>query len=111
MGISGVKEKEYQKYGIVNVIWFDENYDSKENIEYSKELEVYKNLKIKCFKTVEEGIEYIKKIEFEETSIILSSRLYSDFITNFKNNLEEFKVIPKIIIFTRHRAEFLKYNK
>ena len=52
MGISGVKEKEYQKYGIVNVIWFDENYDSKENIEYSKELEVYKNLKIKCFKTV-----------------------------------------------------------
>ena len=111
MGISGVKEKEYQKYGIVNVIWFDENYDSRENIEYSKELEVYKNLKIKCFKTVEEGIEYIKKIEFEETSIILSSRLYSDFITNFKNNLEEFKVIPKIIIFTRHRAEFLKYNK
>ena len=40
---------------IMNVIWFDENYDNEENTGYINELKEYHNLKIKCFKDIEEG--------------------------------------------------------
>ena len=38
----------------INIIWLDENYDNKENIKYLNELKEYHNLKIKCFKDIEE---------------------------------------------------------
>ena len=45
----------------INIIWFDENYDNKENIEYLNELKEYHNLTSTCFKEIEKGIEFIKK--------------------------------------------------
>ena len=95
----------------INIIWFDENYDNKENIKYLNELKEYHNLTITCFKEIEEGIKFIKKIKFVETNIIISGRLYRKFINKFKKKLKEIYIIPKIIIFTKDEKEFLKNNK
>ena len=94
----------------MNVIWFDENYDNEENTGYINELKEYHNLKIKCFKDIEEGMNYIKTIEFVETNIIISGRLYGKFISKFKEELKDIYIIPKIIIFTKNKDTFLKNN-
>ena len=51
-----------------------------------------------------------KKISFKEVFVIVSGRLYKDFIINFMNILTVIKVIPKIIIFTGSKEEFLEAN-
>ena len=56
----------------INVIWIDENYENEENTLNINELGEYNQLKIKCFKEVDTGMEYIKQIQFEETNIIIS---------------------------------------
>ena len=96
---------------IINIIWLEKNYDNEENISYLKQLEKNKNLKVKCFKEVDEGIKYIKTIKFKETIIIISGWFYSEFIIKFQNDLKFFDVTPKITIFIRNKDEFLNYNK
>ena len=90
---------------IINVIWIDENYDNEENTVYLNELREYHNLKIK-----DEGMKYIKSIEFEETNIIITGKLYTNFIQKFKEELKDIYIIPKIIIFTKNINDFLKNN-
>jgi len=62
------------------VIWIDENIDSEENIEYSKELDSLDSINFKTFKEINEAINYLKLIQFEETKVIINGRLYSEFI-------------------------------
>ena len=95
---------------IINVIWIDENYDNEENTVYLNELREYHNFKIKCFKEIDEGMKYIKSIEFEETNIIITGKLYTNFIQKFKEELKDIYIIPKIIIFTKNINDFLKNN-
>ena len=96
---------------ISNIIWIDSNVDNEENRGYLKDLQSYNYFKIKCFKNIDEAINIIKKIEFEETYIILSGRLYIKFIEKFKENLKDVYIIPKIIIFTENKDKFIEYNK
>ena len=96
---------------ISNIIWIDQNVDNEENNGYLKELQNYNYFKIKCFKNIDEAINEIKKIEFEETYIILSGKLYITFIEKFKENLKDMYIIPKIIIFTGNKEKFIEYNK
>ena len=96
---------------ISNIIWIDPNADNEENRGYLKDLQSYNYFKIKCFQNVYEAIDIIKRIEFEETYIILSGRLYIKFIEKFKENLKDIYIIPKIIIFTGNKEKFIEYNK
>jgi len=93
----------------INVIWIDENYENEENNLNINELGEYNQLKIKCFKEVDTGMEYIKQIQFEETNIIISGELYIQFIKKFIDNLKDIYIIPKIIIFTKN-VDRLKNN-
>ena len=94
-----------------NIIWIDTNIENEENTMYLKELELFGNFRINCFKFVEPAIEKIKKINFELTFIIVSGKLYKDFIEKFKNNLNDIYVIPRIIIFTSNKEKFEENNK
>ena len=94
----------------LNLIWIDVNYDNKENTSYLKEFNKIKTLKIKCFKDNDEAIKYIKAIKFEETNIIISGSLYTQFIENFKENITDIYIIPKIVVFTKNKEDFIKYN-
>jgi len=98
------------EYNPENVIWIDPNVDNDENTGYVKELNSL-GYDVKCYKTVDDGMEKVKSIKFEDTKIIISGKLYIQFIKLFIDNLNEIYVIPKIIIFTRNKKLFIKSNK
>ena len=98
------------EYNPENVIWIDENVDNAENTRYRKDLNSY-GYNVQCFKSVDEGFKLVESIKFESTKIIISGRLYIQFIKKFIDNLNSLYVIPKIIIFTREKELFLKSNK
>ena len=94
-----------------NVIWIDSNIDNAENSKYRKELESFGYLKLICFKDTNEAIDYLKTIQFIETKIIISGKLYIEFIKLFIEYLRNINVIPKIIIFTNKKELFIENNK
>ena len=95
---------------MLNLIWIDPNLDTPENQEYAKQLIAINSLKFKSFKTVDEAITYMMDIKFEETQILVTGRLYVELVENFKQNIKEMCITPKIIVFTRNANNFLKYN-
>ena len=96
---------------ITNVIWIDPNIDNEENTNYLNNLETIENIKITCFKDIDNALIFIKKIKFSETIIILSGKFYTEFIQKFEENLNYIFVVPKMIIFTSNKEKFLEYNK
>ena len=82
------------------IIWIDENIDNEENIIYFKELESIGLLNVRLFKQIDKAINHMKYIEFQETKVIISGRLYYEFVKKFKENIIDMCVAPKIIIFT-----------
>ena len=96
---------------ISNIIWIDSIVDNEENSRYLEELKAYFFFKIKYFKNVNDAINKIKKIKFEETNIIVSGRLYIEFIEKFKENLKDIYIIPRIIIFTLNKEKLIENNK
>ena len=93
------------------IIWLDQKVNNEENKKFVKELEElgYKNMKL--FKKVNEAIEYMKSIQFEETKIIVNERLFSEFINIFKINIKDIFIAPKIIIYTSKKESFFECNK
>ena len=93
------------------IIWIDTKVNSDENKKIQNEFKKYDSLKLECFDNVEKGIEFIKKIKFQKTIIILSGRLYPDFHVLFKQVAENLLIIPKIIIFTGDAKKYEPENK
>ena len=91
------------------IIWIDPNVDGDdENKSYFKEL--YNNFtshKIYRIKTVKEGINQINKILFEETIIIVSGKLFKEFIVEFRKNINNLCFVPNIIVFTANKNQLL----
>ena len=93
-----------------HIIWVDSNVDGEENTSYIEELKSLGYYRITCFKDINEAIEYIKTIEFEETIIIVSGSLYIHFIEAFKSNINDIFVIPQIIIFGANKEKLFQNN-
>ena len=96
---------------MLKIIWVDLEVYNAENLVYVKELEKLGYNQMRLFEKVTDSIYYLKSILFEETKIIVSGRLFSEFINSFKANLKDICFIPKIIIFTRIEKRFLGYNQ
>ena len=92
------------------VIWVDPLINNEENRKYLKYLKNFDYLKVKDFKEVKYAIDEIKKIYFEETVIILSGKLYFEFIKQFKENLKDIYIIPTILVFTNKLDKFFEKN-
>jgi len=59
------------------VIWIDQKIDVGENIYFSKELQSKNFSIVKLCKEIDEAIKYMKEnIEFKETKVILSGKLF-----------------------------------
>ena len=93
------------------MIWIDANIDNKENIAYVKELNSIGSIRLRLSKDVDKAIKYLKNIDFHETKVIVSGRLYPEFVKKFKENIIDICVAPKIIVFTGNKQKFLEYNK
>ena len=63
-----------------NVIWIDPEIDNFENSSYANELKSFSFIIFNCYKDIDEGLDYIKTIKFKETKIILSGKIYHNFI-------------------------------
>ena len=96
---------------IVNVVWVDPNVDNEENTTYLNDLKTIENTRISCFKNVNDALIFIKTLKFCETKIIISGKLYSNFIEKFEENLTDIYIIPKIVIFTSDIEKFINNNK
>ena len=93
------------------VIWIDENIDNEENLKYIKDIISNNSLNVKACKNINDAMKCIKNLKFQETKVIVSGRLYSEFIKVFKLNLNKIFVVPKIIVFTGNKEKFIEYNK
>ena len=94
------------------VIWIDQNVDNYINSIYAKDLRAMNSIQfLRLYKNTEDAITNLKKIKFDETIIIVSGRLYSEFVGKFKENLLGIYTIPKIIVFTSTKTHFLEFNK
>ena len=100
-----------EEQDLKHLIWIDPNIDNDENQGYVKSMKELRFSNIQCFKTTDEGINYIKTIQFESSKIILSGRLYIEFIEKFKENNKNLFLIPKIAVFTGNKNKFLDNNK
>ena len=107
MGNKTINENQNLKH----LIWIDPYIENEENQSYYKSMKELGFSNIKCFKTTDEGINYIKTIKFESSKIILSGRLYIEFIKKFKENIKNLCLIPKIAVFTGNKNKFLEHNK
>ena len=94
-----------------NVIWIDEDLDNEKNKKYAEELNSFGSLIVRLFKNLDKAIGHLKYIEFQETKVIVSGKLYPEFVKKFKENIIDMCVAPKIIIFTRNKQTFVKSNK
>ena len=83
-----------------NILWLDRYSDGDEITEYVSQLKSLGYSNIKCSKTINDSINYLKGIKFVDTIIIVSGSLYFPFIKEFKNHMNDIYIIPKIIIFT-----------
>ena len=82
----------------INIIWIDAKVENEENTSYLKSLEGIANTKISCYKNIDDAVVFIKRLKFSETNIIISGRLYADFIQRLKDILGDIFIIPKIIV-------------
>ena len=86
------------------LIWLDKNYDkSKENKEYKNEFRSIGNIELECFDDLNKGIDFIKKIRFRKTIIIVSGSFYPKFNNLFQKIVDDIYIIPKIIVFTKSK--------
>jgi len=94
-----------------NIIWIDTNINGTETKIYVKQLKDkgYKNVKL--YKNVNDAIYEMKLIKFEETFIIVSGKLYPEFVKCFKENVTFMHIVPKIIVFAFNKEKFFEYNK
>jgi len=86
------------------IIWLDPNIYGEENKSYYEELTTFKALIIRV-KTVEEAMNEIYKIIFQDVFIIVSGALIPQFYNEFKANLNRISIIPKIVIFTSNAKD------
>ena len=99
------------KKDIPNLIWIDKNVNNEENMSYKNYIIKEFKYNIFTFTSATQAIENLKKIEFFKTFIICSGKKYINFIKLFKENINEFMICPKIIIFTRNKNDYLERNK
>ena len=95
---------------MLNVIWIDREINNQVNQRYVKDLVELGYKRLRLFDRVSDAIDYMKSILFEETKIIVSGKLFCEFINVFKENIRGMCFAPKIIVFTANKKNFLEYN-
>ena len=105
------QDNKKEEENIPLLIWIDKNSSNKENKGYKKKLKDELKIEIKSFKSVSDAIKYLKKIKFRKTFIICSGRAYLKYIKKFREQINEFMICPKTIIFTSDAIGYLNRNE
>ena len=109
--------KENHKYINGFIIWVDNKINNKENtshLKYIQEHELYKayNLMIIPFENLEVAFDFIlSQINFKLLFIIISGRLYSDYLDLLNQKKNSIKCVPICTIFTSNKIKETLINK
>ena len=95
---------------LTNLIFISSEENKNQINKFIEELESSKFYNINFYNLIEESINKIKTIRFEETIIIISGNLYIKFIELFQKNIKDIYIIPKIIIYTDNKEDFINKN-
>ena len=111
------------------IIWIDNNINSQENQAYLSKLRIRKRnyepsltedelnipheipYNVFEFDNIQNAIAFIKDLGFKETIIIISGRLFIDFIKTLYKNLKYIYIIPEVIVFTSQTKNFYLPNE
>ena len=111
------------------IIWIDNNINNQENQAYLSKLKIRKinyepgltedelNIpneipyNIFEFDNIQFAIAFIKNLRFKETIIIISGRLFTNFIKILYKNLKYIYIIPEVIVFTSQMKNFYLPNE
>jgi len=92
----------------IKFIWMDYNIDNNENKKYKKILkEECSLIECKLSKLIEQGLEEIKKVKFERVILMLSSKMFEDFIPLFEKEKNKISCSLNIIVFTKKDKKLL----
>lgn len=97
MGCSGVYT---QNQDFIDLLWIDSNINKTEFNDKFSILELNQIKDVNKFEKVETAIEELKKKSFSPTIVICSLQLFEEFLSSFKEKVNEFKICPKIILFS-----------
>ena len=112
MGCSSMRNNPKKMQIEENVLWIEPDLETDENMKNNRDLKNISNyLNFQSFKQVKEAIDHLKSIKFQETYIIIRDKIFSELIKYFKENLDFMYIIPKIIIFSKDKKNFIKNNK
>ena len=91
MGCSAIKTKDKKMYKeLNNILWIDPEIDWEENQKNNEDLKsMSDSLNYHSFKKLDEAINHLKFTKFQETSIIINDKIYSEFIKYLKANLRQ----------------------
>ena len=89
-----------EKYIEPKLIWIDKNVNEGENIFNQERLGKIIS-PIKVFNSLEDGLKEIKKIKLKKIILILTARMFDDFIKIFEEEKKNIFCCLNIIIFTR----------
>ena len=92
------------------LVWIDKKVNNNENKGYQNQLLSINKVDLKCFENVSKAINFLKQIEFKRTIIITSGNIYPEFYKKFKDNINNLKIAPRIIIFTFNKENFINSN-
>ena len=87
----------------IKLIWIDYEVNNPENTIYQNKLRNI--LSFKSFKLINEGMEEIKKINFKRIMIMLSKRMFEEFITLFEREKKNICCSLNILVFTNKKSE------
>ena len=102
-----VINRERENKSISKVIWIEEALESLENKEYAIKLNSFGSFETNLFTNVDKAIVNMKSIKFQQTFVIVSGKLYPEFVEKFKKNIIDMCFAPKIIIFTKNKQNYI----
>ena len=102
VNIDFIQEEPNQDNGEKIYIWIDPDIYNKQNEYYYNYLRKSKKIEIKRFKNIDESFYHIKENynKYKEIIIIISGKLFYNFIKLFRKNIKEIQFSPTILIFT-----------
>ena len=88
------------------LLWIDKTVNEGQNQDYFKTLTTLP-FDLKPFKSVKEGINFIKTISFEKIILIARGTMFENFLKMFKEEINNIKCTVDIVIFTSKKHKNL----
>ena len=112
-----IKSNKKNKKKKTEIFWIDENneknnkkyFDVFKKIQYKPNY--FKEFDIKFIQNVSKSISEIKKVDFKYCYIIISGKFFQELVNTIKNEINNLKFIPIILIFTSKEYEKILLEK